>query len=57
MEQYSRALVAANNKFKEYYDRHQDYNQGLEQAKARQETLRFEVEAAVKYYSTAVTGM
>ena len=46
MEQYSRALVAANDKLKENYDRHQDYTQRLEQAKARQEDLRFEVEAA-----------
>ena len=44
VEQYSRALVAANDKLKENYDRHQDYTQRLEQAKARQEDLRFEVE-------------
>ena len=43
VEQYSRALVAANDKLKENYDRHQDYTQRLEQAKARQEDLRFEV--------------
>ena len=42
VEQYSRALVAANDKLKENYDRHQDYTQRLEQAKARQEDLRFE---------------
>ena len=47
VEQYSRALVAANDKLKENYNRHQDYTQRLEQAKARQEDLRFEeVEAA-----------
>ena len=50
VEQYSRALVAANDKLKENYDRHQDYTQRLEQAKARQEGLRFEVEAATYAY-------
>ena len=50
VEQYSRALVAANDKLKENYDRHQDYTQRLEQAKARQEDLRFEVEAATVAY-------
>ena len=50
VEQYSRALVAANDKLKENYDRHQDYTQRLEQAKARQEDLRFEVEAATLAY-------
>ncbi len=50
VEQYSRALVAANDKLKENYDRHQDYTQLLEQAKARQEDLRFEVEAATVAY-------
>lgn len=34
----------------ENYDRHQDYTQRLEQAKARQEDLRFEVEAATFAY-------
>ena len=50
VEQYSRALVAANDKLKENYDRHQDYTQRLEQAKARQEDLRIEVEAATVAY-------
>ena len=50
VEQYSRALVAANDKLKENYNRHQDYTQRLEQAKARQEDLRFEVEAATLAY-------
>lgn len=50
VEQYSRALVAANDKLKENYDRHQDYTQRLEQAKAHQEDLRFEVEAATYAY-------
>ena len=50
VEQYSRALVAANDKLKENSDRHQDYTQRLEQAKARQEDLRFEVEAATYAY-------
>lgn len=50
VEQYSRALVAANDKLKENYDRHQDYTRRLEQAKARQEYLRFEVEAATVAY-------
>ena len=50
VEQYSRALVVANDKLKENYDRHQDYTQRLEQAKARQEDLRFEVEAATYAY-------
>ena len=50
VEQYSRALVAASDKLKENYDRHQDYTQRLEQAKARQEDLRFEVEAATVAY-------
>ena len=50
VEQYSRALVAANDKLKENYDRHQDYTQRLEQAKARQEDLRFEVKAAAYAY-------
>ena len=46
----SMLLVAANDKLKENYDRHQDYTQRLEQAKARQEDLRFEVEAATYAY-------
>ena len=50
VERYSRTLVAANDKLKENYDRHQDYTQRLEQAKARQEDLRFEVEAATVAY-------
>ena len=50
VEQYSRVLVAANDKLKENYDRHQDYTQRLEQAKVRQEDLRFEVEAAAYVY-------
>ena len=50
VEQYSRALVAANDKLKENYNRHQDYTQRLEQAKSRQEDLRFEVEAATYAY-------
>ena len=50
VEQYSRALVAANEKLRENYDRHQDYSQQLEQTKARQEDLRFEVEAATVAY-------
>ena len=50
VEQYSRALVAANEKLRENYDRHQDYSQRLEQTKARQEDLRFEVEAATVAY-------
>ena len=50
VEQYSRALVAANDKLKENYGRHQDYTQRLEKAKARQEDLRFEVEAAACAY-------
>ena len=50
VEQYSRALVVVNDKLKENYNRHQDYTQRLEQAKARQEDLRFEVEAATLAY-------
>ena len=50
VEQYSRALVAANDKLKENYDRHKDYSQRLEQAKARQEALRFEVETSKAAY-------
>lgn len=50
VEQYSRALVAANDKLRENYNRHQDYSQRLEQAKARQEDLRFEVETATVAY-------
>ena len=50
VEQYSQALVTANDKLKENYDRHQDYTQRLKQAKARQEDLRFEVEAATYAY-------
>ena len=50
VEQYSRVLVAANDKLKENYDRHQDYTQRLEQAKAYQEDLRFEVEVATYAY-------
>ena len=46
VEQYSQALVAANDKLKENYDRHQEYTRQQELAKARQEDLRFEVEAA-----------
>ncbi len=46
VEQYSRALVAANDKLKENYDRHQDFTQPLEQAKAHQEDLCFEVVVA-----------
>ena len=30
VEQYSRALVAANDKLRENYDRHQDYSERLE---------------------------
>ena len=52
VEQYSRALVAANEKLRENYDRHQDYSQRLEQTKARQEDLRFEVEAAMRIIVT-----
>ena len=33
VEQYSRALVAANAKLKENYDRHKDYSARLEQAR------------------------
>ena len=47
---YSRALVAANDKLKENYDRHKDYSARLEQAKARQEALRFEVETSKAAY-------
>ena len=50
VEQYSRALVAANDKLKENYDRHKDYSTRLEQAKSRQEALRFEVETAKVAY-------
>ena len=50
VEQYSRALVAANDKLKENYDRHKDYSARLEQAKARQEALRFEVETSKVAY-------
>ncbi|MBR3431196.1 MAG: phage tail tape measure protein, partial [Clostridia bacterium] len=50
VEQYSRALVAANAKLKENYDRHKDYSARLEQAKDRQEALRFEVETAKVAY-------
>ena len=50
VEQYSRALVAANDKLKENYDRHKDYSARLEQAKARQEALRFEVETSKAAY-------
>ena len=50
VEQYSRALVAANDKLKENYNRHQDYSQRLDEAKARQEALRFEVETATFAY-------
>ena len=50
VEQYSRALVAANDKLKENYDRHQDYTQRLQQAKEKQNDLRFEVEAATVAY-------
>lgn len=50
VEQYSRALAAANDKQKENYNRHQDYTQRMEQAKACQEDLRFEVEAATYAY-------
>ena len=57
VEQYSRALVAANDKLKENYDRHQDYTQRLEQAKARQEDLRFEVEAATYAYENYRNGL
>ena len=46
VEQYSRALVAANDKLKENYQRHQEYSQRLAEAKARQQDLRFEVEAS-----------
>ena len=38
VEQYSRALVVANDKLKENYDRHQDYTQRLEQAKPVRKT-------------------
>jgi len=50
VEQYSRALVAANDKLKENYDRHKDYSARLEQAKSRQEALRFEVETSKVAY-------
>ena len=50
VEQYSRALVAANNKLEDNYNRHQDYTERLEQAKTKQEDLRFEVEAATVAY-------
>ena len=50
VEQYSRALVAANAKLKENYDRHKDYSARLEQAKARQEALSFEVETSKVAY-------
>ena len=50
VEQYSRALVAANDKLKENYDRHKDYSARLERAKARQEALRFEVETSKAAY-------
>ena len=50
VEQYSRVLVAANDKLKENYDRHQDYTQRLKQAKAHQEDLRFEMEGAAYAY-------
>lgn len=50
MEQYSRVLVAANDKPKENHDRHQDYTQRLKQAKTHQEDLRFEVEGAAYAY-------
>ena len=50
VEQYSRALVAANDKLKENYDQHKDYSARLEQAKARQEALRFEVETSKVAY-------
>ena len=50
VEQYSRALVAANDKLKENYDRHKDYSARLEQAKSRQEALRFEVETSKAAY-------
>ena len=56
VEQYSRALVAANDKLKENYDRHQDYSQRLEQAKAKQEDLRFEVETATVAYDSGGAG-
>ena len=38
------------DKLKENYDRHKDYSQRLEQAKARQEALRFEVETSKAAY-------
>ncbi len=50
VEQYSRALVAANSKLQENYARHQDYSQRLAQAKDRQNDLRFEVERATVAY-------
>ena len=50
VEQYSRALVAANDKLKENCDRHKDYFARLEQAKSRQEALRFEVETSKVAY-------
>ena len=50
VEQYSRALVVANDKLKENYDRHQDYTQQLGQAKARQEDRRYGMEAAAYVY-------
>ena len=50
VEQYSRALVAANDKLKENYDRHKDYSQRLAEAKSRQEALRFEVETSKMAY-------
>ena len=50
VEQYSWVLVAANDKLRENYNRRQDYSQRIEQAKARQEDLRFEVETATVAY-------
>jgi len=50
VDQYSRALIAANDKLKENYNRHQEYTQRLQQARERQEDLRFEVEAATLAY-------
>jgi len=50
VEQYSRALAAANDKLKENYDRHKVYSARLEQAKSRQEALHFEVETCKVAY-------
>jgi hypothetical protein len=43
-------LVAANDKLRKNYNRHQDYSQRLAEAKYRQEALCFEVETAAVAY-------